>query len=140
MQRISIEVDSALPAERVFARLADAMTWPEWSPIGRAEIERPSSNGRQGVGEIRRFITGRVTSREEVVTFDAPHRFAYRLLSGLPLEDYLAQITLTPSRSGCHIAWLSTFRGRRPGSGLFYRLVLTRFIRQLTQGLAAEHR
>jgi hypothetical protein len=138
MQRISIEVDSSVPAEQVFARLADALTWPDWSPIGRAEIERPARDGGQGVGEIRRFITGRVTSREEVVTFDPTHRFAYRLLSGLPLEDYQARITLTPNGSGCHIAWLSTFRGRWPGAGPFYRLVLGRFIRRLLQGLAAE--
>ena len=135
MQRINIEATSALPPHEVFARLADATTWPDWSPIGRAEVERPAPNG-SGVGEIRRFVTGRVTSREEVIEFEPPTRFVYRLLSGLPLEGYVARVTLEPDGNGTRIRWQSTFRGRWPGAGPFYRVVLGRFIGRLVEGLA----
>lgn len=133
MQRISRTVTSPLPPDQIFARLADAMSWPQWSPIGRADVER----GGPGLGEIRRFTTGRVVSREEVVVFDPPRRFAYRLLSGLPLRDYLAEVTITPAGDGSRILWTSTFRGRWPGSGPLYRMVLDRFIGKVVDGLAA---
>lgn len=114
-------------------RLADATSWPRWSPIGAAEVERRGP----GLGEIRRFTTGRVISREEVIAFEPPRRFAYRLLSGLPLRDYCAEVVITPAGDGSRIEWTSTFRGRWPGSGPLYRLVLDRFIGKVVDGLAA---
>lgn len=132
MQRITHTVTSPLSPDQVFARLADAKSWPRWSPIGAAEIERPGP----GQGEIRRFTTGRITSREEVVVFEPPRRFAYRLLSGLPLRDYRAEVTLTPVGDGCRIDWTSTFEGRWPVVGPLYRMILDRFIGRVVDGLA----
>jgi uncharacterized protein YndB with AHSA1/START domain len=132
MQRINRTAVSPLPPDRVFARLADALSWPRWSPIGAAEIERPGP----GEGEIRRFTTGRVVNREEVVVFEPPHRFAYRLLSGLPLRGYVAEVVIAPTGDGSRIEWTSTFQGRWPGSGPLYRLVLGRFIGRVVDGLA----
>jgi len=132
MQRINRTALSPLPPDRVFARLADALSWPRWSPIGAAEVERAGP----GEGEIRRFTTGRVVSREEVVVFEPPHRFAYRLLSGLPLRGYVAEVAIAPAADGSRIEWTSTFHGRWPGSGPLYRLILGRFIGRVVEGLA----
>ena len=69
--------------EETFAILGDAERWPNWSLQDEAALEREGSPTRDGVGAIRRFRTGRVTVREEVMVFDAPNRFVYELRSGL---------------------------------------------------------
>jgi len=93
----------------------------------------------QGVGEIRRFRSGRVTSRERVVALEPPRRFAYEFLSGLPIRDYRAEVTLAPTaEAGTAIRWRSSFRAKIPGTGWVLRRSLTRFIAKTAEGLARE--
>lgn len=133
-KRIEVSAHTSAPPSVVFARLADAQTWPRWSPIERAVVESP---GREGVlGEVRRFETGRVTSREEVVEVAPDRRLSYILLSGLPLADYRADIDLKPEAGGTLITWRSSFRATQPGSGWLYKLFLKRFLRRMVEGLA----
>jgi len=55
----------------VWPLLADARTWPRWAPFDEAEVE-----SGEGVGEIRRFRAGRVTTRERVTAIEPPRRYA----------------------------------------------------------------
>ena len=126
MAEIDVTVHSKAGPGTVFALLEDAGTWPVWSPIGSYRPE----------GNLRVFRTGRTVSREEVVEQVPGRRLGYRLLSGLPLNDYRADVDLTPSAGGTDIRWHSTFTGKVPGTAWFYRLVLGRFIRRCAEGLA----
>jgi hypothetical protein len=135
---IEREADSRADPATVFALLSDALTWPTWSPLGAAEIEVSSPAGPGGVGEVRRFDTGRYSSHEEVVVADAPDHFAYALLAGLPLRDYRADIRITPVADGCHISWRSTFGAKVPGTGWIFRRRLGAFIGDVVDGLAAR--
>ena len=92
MLEIDVEASSSAAPERVWALLADVGSWPTWAPFDDAQVE-----SGQGVGEIRRFRSGRVTSRERVVALEPPRRFAYEFLSGLPIRDYQAEVTLAPT-------------------------------------------
>ena len=141
MQTIDVTVRSPAPAPALYALLADGASWPTWSPIGSFELERPGGSEREGVGAVRVFrtdrLTGRVTSREELVELVPDRRLSYVLLSGLPLRGYRADVDLTPNGAGTEIRWRSTFRPKVPGTGWLYRAVLTRFIRRCADGLAA---
>ena len=79
-----------------------------------------------------------MTSRERVIERVPEQRFGYELLSGLPLRDYRAAVTLTPVEEGTRIRWRSSFVAKVPGTGWIYRLTLGRFIRQVAEGLAAH--
>jgi hypothetical protein len=93
----------------VWKLLADIDTWTVWGRWSLAELEEEGSREAGGVGAIRRFrYAGRVT-RETVVGFDAPSRFAYELLSGLPLRNYHAEVTVVPDGQGARLDWHSTF-------------------------------
>jgi uncharacterized protein YndB with AHSA1/START domain len=83
MLEIDVEAGSAAPPDRVWPLLADVRTWPRWAPFDEAEVE-----SGEGVGEIRRFRVGRVTTRERVIALEPPRRYAYEFLSGLPIRDY----------------------------------------------------
>jgi uncharacterized protein YndB with AHSA1/START domain len=82
--KIEVSAHSSAPVERVWALLADARGWPEWTPFDAAELEREGSPVADGVGAIRRFTNGKTVTRECVVAFEPPHWLAYQLLSGLP--------------------------------------------------------
>jgi len=131
---IDVEASSSAAPERVWALLADVGSWPTWAPFDEAQVE-----SGQGVGEIRRFRSGRVTSRERVVALEPPRRFAYEFLSGLPIRDYQAEVTLAPTaEAGTAIRWRSSFRAKIPGTGWVLRRNLTKFIAKTAEGLARE--
>jgi hypothetical protein len=120
-----------------YALLADGSTWPEWSPLGSFSLIEPGDGTPEGIGAVRLFTTGRIKSRERVVERRPGEVFSYVLEAGLPLRDYRAVITLTPTGSGTTINWRSTFRAKIPGSGWIYRRQLGTFIGNTVDGLAA---
>jgi len=127
-------------ADTVFGLLCDALSWPTWSPLGTAEIERSSAAGPGTVGEQRLFVTRGLKSHEEVVVADRPDRFAYVLRKGLPLNGYRADVTMTPAAggSGTDIRWRSTFTAKVPCTGWLFRWQLGGFIGDVVDGLAAR--
>ncbi len=137
-QHIDIHVQSEATPAAVYALLIDGASWPSCSPLGTFELERTAPDGGEGVGAIRIFRTGRVTSREEIVERIPDRRLSYVLLSGLPLRDYRADVDLVAVDDGTDIRWHASFSGKLPGTGWFYRRVLERFLRQLATGLAAR--
>ena len=136
MQVIEHEVTTKASPAVVFALLADGSTWSEWSPIGSFDLVEPGDGTPEGVGAVRVFRTGRIESRERVVTSKPNETFSYELISGLAVRDYQAVVTLRPSGSGTNIQWRSTFRGRTPGTGWIYRRQLGKFIGRTIEGLA----
>jgi uncharacterized protein YndB with AHSA1/START domain len=133
VQEIDVKARSSAPPERVWALLADARSWSRWAPFDEASVEEG-----EGLGELRRFRTGRRTTRERVTGFDQPQRFEYELVSGIPIRDYRAEVTLTPDSGGTAIRWHSRFRPKIPGTGGLARRQLERFIERTAQGLARE--
>jgi hypothetical protein len=119
----------------VYALLADGSTWPEWSPIDAFELIAPGDGMPEGLGAVRLFTTGRHKSRERVVECRPGERFAYALEKGLPLRDYVAIVSLTPTGGGTVITWRSTFRPKVPGTGWIYRRALGLFIKKMVDGL-----
>jgi uncharacterized protein YndB with AHSA1/START domain len=136
---IEHEVTTSASPEAVFALLADGSTWPDWSPIDSFELVTPGDGTPEGVGAIRVFHTGKIHSRERVVTAKPPQVFSYELISGLAVRDYKAVVTLLPSDggSGTRVKWRSTFRAKIPGTGWIYQRQLGLFIGRTVNGLVA---
>lgn len=133
---IEHEVTTTASPAVVFALLADGSTWPQWSPIGSFELVERGDGLPEGVGAVRIFRTGRVSSKERVVAARPNEVFSYELISGLALRDYRAVIELHGSGSGTTIHWRSTFRAKVPGMGWIYQRQLGRFIGRVVNGLA----
>ncbi|HWD04798.1 MAG TPA: SRPBCC family protein [Amycolatopsis sp.] len=138
MQQISVRAHTPAAPAAVYALLRDGASWPRWSPLGSFELARTGREESEGLGALRVFRTGRTRSCEEVIALEPDRRFGYALRSGLPLRDYRAYVDLTPAGDGTDIHWHSTFTGKIPGTGWFYRRVLTRFIGRVVAGLVAE--
>jgi hypothetical protein len=137
LQVIDHTVTTTAPPAAVFALLRDGSTWPGWSPLGSFALLEPGDGVPEGVGALRLFTTGRIRSRERVVTARPDEEFSYVLVSGMAIRDYRAVITLTPADGGTAIHWRSTFWAKVPGSGGIYRRQLGKFLGETVAGLAA---
>jgi uncharacterized protein YndB with AHSA1/START domain len=136
MQTIHATARSTAPPEKVWALLAEVETWPGWAAFNAAELEQHGSPESEGVGAVRRFQRGRWTTRERVTVFEPPRRLAYELLSGIPIRDYRAEVTLEPDNGGTRITWRSSFRGKFPIPAGLVRRGLQSFIAATADGLA----
>lgn len=132
LQEIDVVTRSAAAADRVFALLADATSWTSWARLDEAAVESGS-----GVGEVRAFRSGEVTTRERVTALEPYHRLAYEVLSGLPVAGHAASVTLTAlAGRGTKIRWRARFLPAVPGAGDLVRERLERFVRDAAEGLA----
>jgi Polyketide cyclase / dehydrase and lipid transport len=138
IQEIDVRVPSDAAPAALYALLRDGATWPVWSPIGSFELRQEGAGEPEGLGAVRAFRTGRVTSVERVAELTPDRRFGYELVSGLAIRDYRADIDLAVDGAVTTIHWHSTFRAKVPGTGWLYRRTLSRFIRQCAEGLAAH--
>ena len=134
-QEIDVSRRIDAPPAAVWALLDDSTTWPDWTSIDSFELERPRDE-ETGLGEIRKFKTGPVTVREEIVERTRERRLSYRLLGGLPVRDYVAVIDLAPAGEGIDLRWHTTFDGRLPATGWFFRAMLGKATRDFVSGLA----
>jgi uncharacterized protein YndB with AHSA1/START domain len=127
---------SASPAA-VYALLADSTTWPAWSPMDSVELERAGTPAPEGVGAIRVNRKGRKVGRDEIVELVPGERFVYRSLSGVPVRDYVGEVTLQPrAEGGTTIHWESSFFPKTRGTGWLLQRALTKLLDECAQGLA----
>jgi uncharacterized protein YndB with AHSA1/START domain len=137
MHTISAEARSRANRERVWELLATTATWASWAPFDEAVLEQEGAPEAEGVGAVRRFRVGRRVTRERVVTFEPPEHLAYELVSGIPIRDYRADVTLHPAgEGGTVISWESRFRGKFPVPGAVVRGALEGFVRRTADALA----
>src|SRR4051812_32307852 len=135
-QRIEHRATTTADPATVYALLRAGATWPEWAPIDSVELERPGAGEPEGVGAIRVLRSGRVTGRDTIAELVPDRRFAYTHESSLPVKNYRGEVALEPADGGTSIRWVSTFWPKIPGTGAIVRRGLSKFIAEMTDGLA----
>ncbi|SEG34663.1 Polyketide cyclase / dehydrase and lipid transport [Thermomonospora echinospora] len=133
---VDVTATSSAPPEVLFEHVAVAESWPVWTGLrAKAARVRPGIGTGNGVGSIRRVGI----AREETVAYDPPKHYAYRLLAGLPADDYRADITFEPREGGgTAIRWQAQFAARFPGTGPLVRAFMNRMLGRFARGLAAH--
>ena len=138
MSRYTIEASawSSAPRETVWEVLADHRHYAEWGLWKQSELEREGSPAPNGVGAVRRLIRRPTVSREEITVFEPPQRLTYDLLSGLPVHNYRAEVTLAEESGGTEIRWRSEFDAGLLGPAM--KAFLGRAISDTAKGAARE--
>ena len=142
VQAYTLHRRAEAPIEVVFTVLADASRWSDWTRMSETTLEREGDPDPVGVGAIRRFRTGPIRSREEVTGYEPPTggqaRFAYRLLSGLPVQGYEAEVVLHADGAATAIDWSAQFTPGLPGTRRLTAGFLRAMVGQIANALVAE--
>ena len=93
-----------LPREKVWSLIGDFTKAP--GPGVTVEVEKKGDMDANGIGTIRKISIGKVCVREILDSANPPYTFAYRILSGAPMKEYLGKVRLE-SRESSTIIHLS---------------------------------
>jgi uncharacterized protein YndB with AHSA1/START domain len=128
----------AAPPEVVFDVLTDHRRYSEITDLRKAELEREGEPAPNGVGAIRVLTLAGPPMREEVIAYERPYRFAYKILSGLPVRDHVGTVEMQLSGSGTEIVYAVKTTPTIPLAGPVFMLVLKKAIRDLLAGVTKE--
>jgi uncharacterized protein YndB with AHSA1/START domain len=129
---------TAAPPQTVFDVLTDHRGYAEYTPLRRVELEREGDPPPNGVGSIRVLHAVGPPLREEVVAYEPPTHFAYRLLSGAPVRDHVGTITLEPDGGGTRVVYALDTTPTVPLAGGAVMAVVRLSIRRLLKGVVDE--
>jgi uncharacterized protein YndB with AHSA1/START domain len=130
------EVDA--PPEVVFDVLTDHRRYAEMSRLRKSELEREGEPAPNGVGAVRVLSAVGPPIREEVVVYERPSRFSYKVLSGLPVRDHVGTVSLDPSEGGTHVTYALKAIPTVPFAGKVVMLALKRGVTELLNGVVSE--
>jgi hypothetical protein len=129
----------AAPPEIVFDVLTDHRRYTEITSLRKAELEREGEPTPNGLGAIRVLsaLPG-PPMREEVIGYERPSRFSYKILSGLPVRDHVGTVELKPADGGTEVIYAVKTTPTIPLAGPVFMAILKKAIRDLIGGVAKE--
>src|SRR3954447_23027094 len=134
MVEVRVRAHAAAPLATTWSVLADQSGMAAWTPARAATIEHQGDPRPAGVGTIRVLSLSPLTIREQITAVDEPTRLTYRLLSGIPVRDYVGETILTGTDTATEILWRVTLTPRWPRTTFAVR----RVVRALAKGLARQ--
>ncbi len=111
------------PAAMVWQLVSDATSYPVWGPWSEAGYHRPGDAAPGGTGAIRWFRYGRTVTVEEVLAAEPGSLLSYTVVRGIPVRNYLAEVTLSPAGHGTHIRWSARW-DPTPGGRIVHRALV----------------
>lgn len=124
--------------ETVFEVLTDHRRYSELTLLRKSELEREGEPGPNGVGAIRRLTAVGPPMREEVIAYEAPSRFSYTVLSGLPVRDHVGTVELTDEGGKTKMVYAVRTQPTLPVLGPVVVAAIKQAIKGLIDGVAAE--
>jgi uncharacterized protein YndB with AHSA1/START domain len=117
MNRLAVEAHAETTAspQTVWALVKDANTYSEWGPWCASGDKNPGERPSGDVGTVRWMGYQRTTTVEQVTDVEPGRRMAYTVLRGIPVRNYRAVVTLTPTATGTHIEWVAEWDRTLPG-------------------------
>jgi uncharacterized protein YndB with AHSA1/START domain len=117
MDRLHVEAERITRAapEAVWALVSDATRYPQWGPWSAAGYQRPGDTSPRGAGAVqwlrssRRAYLRYPVSIEKILEAEEGRRLAYTVIGGIPVRDYHAEVTLTPTADGTHVRWAASW-------------------------------
>src|ERR1700757_1052850 len=84
---------TTVPIEKVFDPLTDhrAIANYVWA-VRRSTLDREGTPAPNGVGAVRRLVAVGPPFVEEIIEYQRPTRYAYKMLSGAPTRNHIGTI------------------------------------------------
>jgi uncharacterized protein YndB with AHSA1/START domain len=138
MASFTLVREVAASPEIVFDLLTDHRGYSKLTPLRKTELEREGEPAPNGVGAIRVLEAIGPPLREEVIAYEAPSRFSYTLLSGLPVRNHVGTVELAPQGGGTKITYAVRTIPTLPVVGFAVVAGVKQGIKQLLNGIVAE--
>jgi len=126
------------PPETVFDVLTDHRRYAAITPMRKSVLEREGEQAPNGVGAIRVLSSVGPPLREEVVVYEAPERFSYKVLSGIPVRDHMGTVLLEPAAGGTKMTYAVRTTPTLPLAGAAVVGATKQAIKLLIRGIAIE--
>jgi Polyketide cyclase / dehydrase and lipid transport len=124
--------------EIVFDVLTDHRRYAELTPLRKSELEREGVPAPNGVGAIRVVSSVGPPLREEVISYERPSRFSYKVISGAPIRDHLGTVLLEPASAGTKVTYAVKMTPTVPLVGSAVTGLTKLGIKSLLKGVVAE--
>ena len=118
--------------------LTDHRGYAAITPLRKVELERAGDPAPNGVGAIRVLHAVGPPTREEVLVYDRPRRFSYKLLSGAPVRDHVGTVTLEPDGAGTRVVYTISTTPTVPFGGAAVVAVAKVAVGRLLKSIVAE--
>jgi uncharacterized protein YndB with AHSA1/START domain len=131
------------PIETVFDALTDHRAIADYTrACRRSTLDREGIPAPNGVGAVRRLEALGPAIVEEIIEYQRPNGYAYKLVSGAPVRDHVGTIELREAGTGTAVSWHLRSTPKIPGLDWLLSPVLKRVIGELFNGAidAAEGR
>jgi uncharacterized protein YndB with AHSA1/START domain len=97
---------STASIETVFDAMTDHRAIAEnVSMFRRSTLDREGTPTPNGRGAVRRLIAIGPPFVEEIIEYQRPTRYAYKMLSGAPIRDHIGTIELREAGTGTEVSW-----------------------------------
>jgi uncharacterized protein YndB with AHSA1/START domain len=129
--RVERSVHIAAPIEAVWAMVADHEGMAAWSGFNAVTRIVNGAYDPDGYGAERRMsgVTGTVV--EQVVAWDPPRGYRYRVIEGSPLVCHQGEVRLVPTGNATELSWTIRFRAKLPGTGSAFRALINHMVREM---------
>jgi uncharacterized protein YndB with AHSA1/START domain len=128
----------AAPPQTVFDVLTEHERYAAITPMRKSVLEREGDPAPNGVGAIRVLSAVGPPLREEVIAYQPPSRFSYKLLSGAPLRDHVGTVELSPDGEGTEMVYAVKTIPTLPLGGTAVVGVAKQGIKTLIRGITTE--
>lgn len=128
----------AAPPQTVFDVLTDHRRYSKITPLRKSTLEREGEPAPNGVGAIRVLAAVGPPLREEVIAYQSPSRFSYKLISGLPVRDHVGTVELSPEGDGTRMVYAVRTLPAVPVVGGVAIAVVKQGVKALVRGISNE--
>lgn len=97
---------STAPIEAVFDVMTDHRGIAGYMrACRRSTLDREGTPAPNGVGAIRRLVVIGPPFVEEIIEYERPTRYAYKMLSGAPTRNHIGTVQLRETGTGTEVSW-----------------------------------
>jgi hypothetical protein len=134
LETIDIAIRVRAPIAQAWELLSDQEGYTFARQVSKAELLKEGHGDKNGVGAVLKIRAMGATIVWEVVGFDPPHRFEYRITKfPLPFRHEIGAVELNPRDDFIDVRWLSRFEVPVPLAGRMMELIIRRVFGKVHQ-------
>jgi uncharacterized protein YndB with AHSA1/START domain len=135
MTEFTLTRTTTAPIETVFDALTNhrAIADYVWA-VRRSTLDREGTPAPNGVGAVRRLEALGPAIVEEIIEYQRPTGYAYKMVSGAPVRDHVGTVALREVGTGTEVSWHLRSTPKIPGFDWLLSPVLKRVIGELLNG------